>query len=53
MAIGKLDPELDRRITALEQHMGEGADFDGASWFWLLALGVMLPVVVLIVGWQS
>jgi hypothetical protein len=53
MATGRLDPELERRVAALENPAGQGDDFDGASWFWLLVLGVILPVLVIIWGWQS
>jgi hypothetical protein len=43
--------ELERRIRALENPAGQGQDFDGLSWFWLLTLGLALPIVTLVVGW--
>lgn len=48
----QLPAELERRIRALETG-GEGEDFDGSSWFWLIVLGIVLPVLALIVGWVS
>jgi hypothetical protein len=53
MSTKELHPELERRIRALESPGGQGEDFDGVSWFWLLFLGVALPVVALILGWAS
>jgi len=52
MATSDLNPELERRLKALENPAQQGEDYDGASWFWLLALGIMLPAIVLIWGWQ-
>lgn len=51
MGMQKIPAELERRIRALEAPGGQGEDFDATSWFWLLLLGVALPVVGLIVGW--
>ncbi|MBL8789923.1 MAG: hypothetical protein JNM45_05450 [Rhizobiales bacterium] len=48
----KLNPELERRLKALENPAEQGADYDTVSWFWLIFLGVVLPVIVLIWGWQ-
>ena len=45
--------ELERRIKLLENPANEGDDFDAASWFWLIALGVALPIAALIIGWVS
>ena len=42
---------LDERLAALESGAACGEDFDRASWFWLALLGVVLPVVMLLVGW--
>jgi hypothetical protein len=53
MAVEQVPAELERRIRALETPQGQGEDFDGASWFWLLALGLVLPIVILIVGWAA
>ena len=46
-----LPAELEARIVALEEGAEQGRDFDGWSWGWLLALGVLLPIVLLIAGW--
>ncbi|WP_459729065.1 hypothetical protein [Pseudomonas sp. MHK4] len=43
--------ELERRLRLLENPAEQGEDFDGASWFWLLLLGVFLPILALIAGW--
>jgi hypothetical protein len=43
--------ELERRLRLLENPAEQGEDFDGASWFWLLLLGVILPIIALVVGW--
>jgi hypothetical protein len=46
------EPALDveARLAAVEAH-GAGADFDRASWVWMLLLGVALPAVLLALGW--
>jgi hypothetical protein len=44
-----LAPELEARIAALEK-AAPAVDFDGASWFWMILLGVALPVALLAVG---
>ena len=47
-----LDPELERRVAALESSATEaGSDFDATSWFWMLMLGVVGPVALLLWGW--
>jgi hypothetical protein len=46
-------PELEARIAALEHEAGQGLDFDAASWCWLLLLGVLLPAVLLLLGWWA
>jgi hypothetical protein len=46
----ELAPELEARLAAVEVH-GAGADFDRASWVWMLLLGVALPAVLLALGW--
>ncbi|AHZ77150.1 MULTISPECIES: hypothetical protein [Pseudomonas] len=43
--------ELERRISLLEQEHNQGADFDATAWFWLIVLGVILPVAVAVWGW--
>lgn len=52
MATSDLNPELERRLKALEDPAQQGQDYDATSWFWLLVLGIVLPVIVLIWGWQ-
>jgi hypothetical protein len=46
-----LDPELERRVAALESGTDAGSDFDAASWFWMVLLGIVGPVVLLVWGW--
>lgn len=46
-----LPPELERRIAALESGGAAGADFDARSWFWMILLGVVLPLALLLWGW--
>jgi hypothetical protein len=48
----RLPVELERRIEALEGDAAAQRDFDPRSWLWLILLGVVLPVVVLILGWS-
>jgi hypothetical protein len=43
-------PELEARIAALEDPANQGSDFDTASWAWLIALGIAVPVALLIWG---
>ncbi len=45
-----LAPDLHRRLAALETH-GTTADFDASSWAWMMLLGVVLPAVLLAIGW--
>lgn len=45
-----LPQELEARLSALEAGTAR-ADFDGFSWFWMVLLGILLPVVLLVVGW--
>jgi hypothetical protein len=46
-------PELEERIVRLEGDLRGAAapDFDAVSWGWIIALGVILPAVLLLVGW--
>jgi len=48
-----LPPELQERITALEDPTRQGSDFDAVSWFWLILLGVVVPVALLVWGWEA
>jgi hypothetical protein len=45
-----LPPELEARIAAFENAAPAG-DFDTASWFWMILLGIAIPLVMLAVGW--
>ena len=45
-----LAPDLQRRLATVEIH-GAAADFDAWSWAWMLLLGVVLPAVLLAIGW--
>jgi hypothetical protein len=47
-----LPPELEARIAAFED-AAPTSDFDGASWFWMILLGIAVPLVLLIVGWWA
>ena len=42
---------LEERLVALESGREMGEDFDSRSWFWMILLGVVIPVVLLCVGW--
>ena len=53
MQSSNIPAELERRIRALEAPGEQGEDFDASSWFWLVVLGFVLPIVVLIVGWVA
>jgi hypothetical protein len=46
-------PELEARLAELENEAGQGLDFDAASGCWLLLLGVVLPAILLILGWWA
>jgi hypothetical protein len=46
----RLPAELEQRVAALESSSSLERDFDRVSWIWLIALGVVLPVLLLIVG---
>jgi hypothetical protein len=43
--------ELEKRLDALASSDQQGEDFDGRSWAWLLLLGVILPAVLILIGW--
>ena len=48
-------PELEERIARLEGDLrgAAGPEFDAVSWSWIIALGVVLPAVLLLVGWHA
>ncbi|MEP6883259.1 MAG: hypothetical protein ABJC66_00785 [Gammaproteobacteria bacterium] len=48
----ELPPELEARIAALE-NSAPAADFDAASWIWMVLLGVVLPLLLLAAGWWA
>jgi len=48
----RLAPELEARIAAFEK-AAPAADFDFASWFWMIGLGVVLPLLLLAAGWWA
>jgi hypothetical protein len=47
-----LAPELEARIAAFES-APPPADFDIASWFWMILLGLAVPVALLALGWRA
>ena len=47
-----LPPELEARIEEFER-AAPRPDFDAASWFWMMLLGIALPLVLLVVGWRA
>ena len=47
-----LPAELEARIAAIER-AAPGPDFGRAGWFWMLLLGVAIPMVLLIAGWWA
>jgi hypothetical protein len=51
-SLPSLPPELEARIEEFER-AAPRPDFDAASWFWMMLLGVALPLVLLIVGWWA
>jgi hypothetical protein len=46
----KLAPELEARIAAFE-NAAPAAGFGAAGWFWMVLLGVLIPLAMLVVGW--
>lgn len=46
----KLHPELERRLTLLEDPLNQGRDFDGLAYLVLIGLGVLVPVVAIFIG---
>ena len=47
-----LAPELEARIAAFEK-APPPADFDAASWFWMILLGLAVPLALLALGWRA
>jgi len=50
--LSALPPELEARIAAFES-TAPTSDFDGASWFWMILLGIAIPLALLAVGWWA
>lgn len=44
--------ELERRLVLLSDPAHQGEDFDAASWFWLVLLGIVLPAGLIVWGIQ-
>jgi hypothetical protein len=47
-----LAPQLEARIAAVESAAPK-SDFDASSWFWMILLGVAIPLILLAVGWWA
>jgi hypothetical protein len=47
----QLPAELERRIEALERESG-AQDIDRRGWLWLVLLGIVIPALLIILGWQ-
>jgi len=47
-----LPHDLEARIAAFEG-APPPADFDAASWFWMMLLGVAVPLLLLAIGWWA
>ena len=45
-----LPAQLEARIAVLER-TADREDFDAASWFWMLLLGLALPALAIAAGW--
>ncbi len=51
MSNQQLAPELERRIADLELSENQGSGFTSGDWIFLLASGILFPVLLLIWGW--
>ena len=47
-----MPPELEARIAAIEI-AGRTSDFDTSSWLWMILLGVVIPLIMLAIGWWA
>ncbi len=47
-----LAPQLEARIAVVES-AATTSDFDASSWFWMILLGVAIPLILLAVGWWA
>lgn len=46
-----LPAELEARIAALEAGRVP-ADFDAVCWFWMVLIGIAIPLILLVIGWR-
>jgi hypothetical protein len=46
----RLTPEVEARLAAVSA-AAEHNDFDGVGWFWMIALGIVGPVLLIAFGW--
>jgi hypothetical protein len=46
-----LPAELEARIAALEAGRAH-ADFDAVCWFWMILIGIAIPLILLAIGWR-
>ena len=47
-----LPAELEARLAALETGAAR-SDFDGMSWFWMILIGIAIPILLLAIGWWA
>jgi hypothetical protein len=47
-----LPAELEARLAALERDAAR-SDFDGLSWFWMVLIGIAIPILLLAIGWWA
>jgi len=45
-----LSPAIEARLAAVAA-VAEHNDFDGFSWFWMVMLGIVGPVLLIACGW--
>jgi hypothetical protein len=43
--------ELERRLLELQSSGSQGIDLDRAGLRWMLVLGLVVPIILLIIGW--
>jgi len=48
-AKSSLPGDLERRVAALERI--ETTDFDRQGWWWMIVLGILLPIALVVFGW--
>jgi hypothetical protein len=53
-------PDLEARLAELEAGAAARAaagepppDFDSPSWMWMILFGIVVPVILLIIGWRA